>query len=612
MATKYVSTSIKANDGNSGDDPVNQPWRTIQHGVDWFRDNKQPADAGDLRLVNGSYEEHVSMEGVKYSNITIQADKLGAFKADIIQDYCEARPQIGGDPQPQGKRLDKNVFTIRDAVGVVLKDLTILKGHCGVNAKKADKLLLDNCCIHDNVSPDHGAGFLFAECNDSKVNQCRVWSNEANKQAGGGGHIEKSERVTITESLFYLNRAATHGGALYVDNCKAVEVNKCVVGAQDNAAKHLGPNTANENGGGIHISDSQGVKLTGDKNQKNVIAYNQAEKNGGGISITGGRPAWNVSILENNDIHHNTAKDNGGGIYAVALISGPLLIEKSDIHDNTATTDRGGGVAARLDVICTVKESKLYGNQAEKEKGGGISAVVAALVLQDDCELYGNQAKHGGAISVEEANLTIRKAKIHDNKASIHGGGIRVQHLDLKNPNKTVDISEVAFINNIAGQDGGGLDYNCPFVPKKLVIADSAFEKNQATEGGGLSVYAKDSLELTNTRFKGNVATGKGGGVSVDSAGSKKIESNNILENTAASGAGFFFHVCKVDGLHVTKNEFKDNKLVQPAVPPGGAPPKRGTGRDVLCDTCTGADKNSLETDNTPAKSGVVPDVVVQ
>jgi hypothetical protein len=70
MATieKYVNDSTIGNDGHSGDHNASQPWRTIQHGVDWFAANKQIDDVGILNLT-GAFLENVSLTGKKYSNI---------------------------------------------------------------------------------------------------------------------------------------------------------------------------------------------------------------------------------------------------------------------------------------------------------------------------------------------------------------------------------------------------------------------------------------------------------------------------------------------------------------------------------------------------------------
>ncbi|MEL7484466.1 MAG: GC-type dockerin domain-anchored protein, partial [Planctomycetota bacterium] len=89
--------------------------------------------------------------------------------------------------------------------------------------------------------------------------------------------------------------------------------------------------------------------------------------------------------------------------------------------------------------------------------------------------------------------------------------------------------------DNIASSNGGGLyitaDDTDPLNIIPVVIDQCEFINNSAEDGGGLAIF--DSATITNSRFRGNDATGLGGGLYLRGDGSFVVEDCRIDNNTA-------------------------------------------------------------------------------
>ncbi len=596
MATieKYVNSGQNGNDKHTGDDPVNQPWKTIQHGVDWFRDHRQPGDTGILNVV-GAFQENVSMVGQKYSNITIQSDPLpaGSYDPSILTQYCEARPQIGGDPAT-GVHLSGAVFNIERADGVVLRNLTILLAECGVDANHCRALTLDNCCIHDHLTQTPGAGFRLDECNGFKMNQCRVWSNKATKTtgAGGGGFLYNCKGAAIEGSLFYLNEADQQGGALYIDNCgnpsaplsgasgAGVSIAGCTIGAPfdplTSLLSHIGPNRAH-NGGGVAIRDSQVVFKTGigplatSGNVPTRIASNGAEENGGGIFIERDEDDCSVELQKKTEVLGNTAAIQGGGIAVhggdnagnlPSLKIDHSLLDGNVADDGTGTIGDGGGIWG-TSLRCTIEETTISGNRAA-EDGGGIYIGEGKddgtfLKISRHCVLQGNRAdKFGGGI-YGFCPINIKDSKFLDNTADGGSGAINFSSY-------TLEVDTVEFTHNTGGL-GGGIGSLWSITK----VHACSFTRNESSDaGGGLSVMWSDGT----------------------------IDSNKFVGNHAGEGAAIDLYSCDLTQVQVTSNEFDGNTDVKGP----------GSGADIRTLHCWSVNQATLIANNTFTGP---PDVVV-
>ena len=191
----------------------------------------------------------------------------------------------------------------------------------------------------------------------------------------------------------------------------------------------------------------------------------------------------------------------------------------------------------------------------------------------------------GGTLNL--ANLTLAKSTY----TAISNGG-------------TLNIAGVSFDGNVTGTDGGAIDSSSTgvvhiagsnFVGNKagttfqggairssgeLVVAGSNFNGNSAGDGGGAISISGGKLEIADTIFSGNLATGgsgKGGGA-IHISSSAIITSLSITRSvfsgnlSTKGGGGAIFHDTD-DLLAIRDSSFQGNLAGTPIsdVRPGGA-----------------------------------------
>jgi predicted outer membrane repeat protein len=575
MATiaKHVD-SAQGNDANTG--AANQPWKTIQHGVDWWLNQRTPGDDFDLRLT-GEFHENVRMLGPGYSDITIESATVGPSEGSGIPEFCQARVPCGGypPPLPPALGLSGTVFTIRDAQHVTLKNLTILSANQGVLAVKANSLTLDHCCIHDNNdTTEDGSGFHISASRNVTVNQCSIWSNSAKN--GGGGYLNECTGATIIDTFFSQNDALHQGGALAIYKCRDVKIAGCTIGAPSNPAAMEGPNHA-KNGGGVWICDSTEVVFAGSGSiplpappppvaapNPTVIGSNTADNNGGGIYVERIYEACDVTLQDGTEVASNQAAGNGGGIALDGADNtvnvSTLKLDHASVHDNQApvrgrTQGEGGGIWARR-AICSIQDSTVSANTAYLE-GGGIFSYYNLKVTGGS--IKANHGFYGGGIYVDKtlaAALSMEDVQIEGNIA-FEGGGIR--HYA-----GTTELTRVTLINNESTDvdgAGGGLS-----ATGSVILRDCIFGGNKACNSGG-AAYIADYVNIEGCQFAANSAwedpDGAGGalflsGVNGEVKTSQFAQNNAFKAGGAICVAGADFDFFKIAGNFFSVNAAPD------------------------------------------------------
>ncbi|MDH3806470.1 MAG: hypothetical protein OEU90_13500, partial [Gammaproteobacteria bacterium] len=263
---------------------------------------------------------------------------------------------------------------------------------------------------------------------------------------------------------------------------------------------------------------------------------------------------------------------NDGGALAIVLDESnqpatfaiSVVVSGSEFYDNAADDD-GGAVYIRGIVIegLVLFDLTFDGNQAS---GDGGAAYVAGWVFNTpvsvvDIDFFNNMAQgNGGALVVEGFDAAtpsedrVNRVDLLDitffnnQSMSLTGGG---GGADISALTTTVDL--VGFIDNSAGNEGGGLRIRQNF--GTLVVVNSAFIGNTADdEGGGLaaaeSIFA--DVTLTNNTFTENSATSIGGGAFIAFDGGTGIAKiyNNIIWGNLPQGVG--------EDLYVENNALGD------------------------------------------------------
>ena len=252
-----------------------------------------------------------------------------------------------------------------------------------------------------------------------------------------------------------------------------------------------------------------------------------------GSSTVGAAVSLSVIYLANissctfhNNINRNYYGDIGG---ALAVVTSTLTLSETTFTNNIANSAHGGSFYTEKSNV-TVIGSTFVNNSANDGWGGGV---------------YG-----------EESMVTFVSNLFKNNIAS-YGGGVEVY-------NSVVNFTEDTVINNVAGIDGGGLDiYGTTGNFKRIIIQNNTAQ----SAGGGVSVYPGSSVSFSEGTFMFNTAGGRGGGILVvgstsilnvgesnwtnNSAGSRggggyfgggtaNFHMNNIINNTAKYGGGFY------------------------------------------------------------------------
>jgi len=179
---------------------------------------------------------------------------------------------------------------------------------------------------------------------------------EENTAENGGAIALTKGAVGVFGGKLMDNRASLNGGAIYIQNGHTQPTYGAFRMYMDSSL--IAQNEAGMNGGGVFVSDTSDVVITG-----GTIDNNHADSFGGGLY------ANSLNISASGCVSNNSANSGGGGIYlngAGTIRSTAQIIGNSSLH--------GGGIYmsdnpdTSLDILNNVQ---IVNNQATGDKGGG-------------------------------------------------------------------------------------------------------------------------------------------------------------------------------------------------------------------------------------------------
>jgi len=203
-----------------------------------------------------------------------------------------------------------------------------------------------------------------------------------------------------------------------------------------------------------------------------------------------------------------------GSVYAEDSV---LSVDNCLFADTLA--DKGGAVYATSSSITVTLST--FSNCAAREAGGAIYADTAVRVVLNQTTFTGGVEKGpydaqrlGGAVYVsgvvpdgdegDDVVVVVEDCNFQT-FTGLEGGALYVQ--------RTLSLAHVAFSNCNASNAGGAVWVSNDSAGNGgLFVSDSDVDNCRATLGGGLHVTAA-RLNMSDTRFNGNIATGSGGGV---------------------------------------------------------------------------------------------------
>ena len=162
-------------------------------------------------------------------------------------------------------------------------------------------------------------------------------------------------------------------------------------------------------------------------------------------------------------------------------------------------------------------------------------------VSWDSC----NISNEGGIVLSNIRHIALQSVTISNS----HSTGLLIGSQDSTVELVSLYISGCTFSNNLGSKQGGGLSINNVVLgpSPSLVIENTAFIDNNATNGGGMSIleqsYSCDSqqkLKISNSTFSGNNARGNGGGLFINAVSMINLEitGTNFTNNKATRSGG--------------------------------------------------------------------------
>jgi hypothetical protein len=281
------------------------------------------------------------------------------------------------------------------------------------------------------------------------------------------------------------------------------------------------------------------------------------------------------------DVHLDRSSVSGNGANAAAGSGGGVvfLVDHQD-----------SGIAGRL----RLGDSQVSGNRAQRP-GGGIfvghaetsdpdadtSTSLSLTVVENNTTTGDGQ--HGGGVAVLVGSLSVERSEILSNTAGgtgSDGGGVYLSEaVSGVRPPQELHGGSSTFRGNHASGRGGGA-----FVDTTSVVEISdAFEQNRAGgPGGGAFLRGElDTLPQGRAAFTGNTSGGQGGGAYLEVSGA--LESALVQGNQATEGGGIF--VGPTSDLTVRTSAIATNTA---SVQGGGIAVGAARAVDVVNSTLTG------------------------
>jgi len=213
--------------------------------------------------------------------------------------------------------------------------------------------------------------------------------------------------------------------------------------------------------------------------------------------------------------------DDGGAIYVGSecgegCFGGSLDVLDAQFNGNVASDD-GGAIYA--DGSLTVNHTEFNANDAN-DYGGAIYvdgfSYTDDQVIVADVEFDSNEAVEGGAIWVENTQLTVLRSYFTDNYASEVGGAIYAYDSDWSVADSTFgsadDDHEDPDLEN-AADEGGDIYSATGFIANAVTasITNSSFYDSRSTDGDGASLFLEcTAASINNSLFHSTEADADG------------------------------------------------------------------------------------------------------
>ena len=259
--------------------------------------------------------------------------------------------------------------------------------------------------------------------------------------------------------------------------------------------------------------------------------------------------------LNNTTFTGNQSGTEGTGGGGAVYNNANLVVNGGTFDGNIA----GAGFGEEAATKKKQKNTKNGGNGGAIFNGKkGTLHVNGATFTNNEAKGKGNKKTgRGGAISTS-GKADIEKSVFEGNKA-LAGGAVMIQGQKGEGANTpAVTITDSRFTGNVAVNKGGAIFDQLG----TLTVTGSAFENNEAIEGGAISIYGgKSSLSVTGSQFIGNKTTtdgGFGGGAIYADNGTLEV-ANSVFDGNVSDSEGGAISSW-ADTTKISNSTFKNNK----------------------------------------------------
>lgn len=427
--------------------------------------------------------------------------------------------------------------------------------------------------VAENSATESGGGVVLTGATSSLRG---VTIQECAALHGGGVAVGAGTHAQLAQLDIARNEATDEGGGIHVTDC---ELEVASVRAEDNTAKR---------GGGLFAQSSTVAGTL-------TLALNRAEL-GGGAELAGS------TTLEKTAFDANSATGGGGGIYAADSVvtlrdvdvqscesqtgvgGGAYFVATHVQHDrvvvSSCSADSGGGVyldgstMSPPDTNAATSATALQLALNTASSLGGGMYIAGSNVSVDALAVVGGMAASGGGIALENADsCVLTNVVVQNATATSLGGGMFVGTsadcvvidalLELNSAGKaggglavyqgTLRHSNVVIQNNIA-KHGGGLHVSTSAAAKTSAVltqwSDATSKQSlvnanaltsDAHNGANVLIECATMCQLSGVRVaRGEVLSGRGGGMYVSGRGKVLIAHVVVEHNYAQSGGGVF------------------------------------------------------------------------
>ena len=218
--------------------------------------------------------------------------------------------------------------------------------------------------------------------------------------------------------------------------------------------------------------------------------------------------------------------------------SSDLVLSDVSILNGNRLTGSGGAIRIE-DGNLTATRVTFRDNRIDSEAGGAVFAQDNVVVMTD-VEFIDNAigdsagVESGGGLYVRRGDLSLENVRFSGNSAADDGGGLWMR-------DTTAVMTDVQFLDNVADRQGGAVFIrdSSPAMTRVVVSGNQAGQ-----DGGGIFALFDSAPQLTNVLISGNKAIGFGGGIAFQRSSStltRLFTNVTITGNDAGSRGGGIF-----------------------------------------------------------------------